>query len=382
MKQLLSRSAACVLAMGVVSTPVLADQGHEQGAHQDNDSFSIAVIGDWPYSQNLLDNAPKLIDSVNGDKGVRTLIHVGDIHSGSMACTSADILPPIAKSNPGWNQWIFSRFQQFRVPVVYTPGDNEWTDCHKSKQSSSGAPLKELGAVRRLFFSRPGKTLGLHDKRVLSQAQAFDAAHPEDAQFVENVMFEQSRVMFLTVNMPGGSNNDSEITAPWTPVKNGNGVTEIYPTDAQLNERTQRNAADLRWLEQAFATAAHNHDKAVVLSLQADMWDTEAALDQYTPFVTRLAELSIAFKRPVLVLNGDSHLFKDDRPLADPASALGVIHHTPAVPNLRRIVVQGALNMPAEWLRLSIDPNSPQVFGAIATTDHVQYCTADTPTCN
>lgn len=195
-------------------------------------------------------------------------------------------------------------------------------------------------------------------------------------------MWEQSRVTFLTVNMPGGSNNDNEVTAAWSTIKNCNGVVEIYPTDAQLNEHTQRTAADLRWLEQAFATATRKHAKAVVLSLQADMWDTQAALNQYTPFVTRLAELSIAFKRPVLLLNGDSHLFKGDRPLADPSSARSAIRHTPAVPNLRPIVVQGALNLPAQWLRLTIDPNIPQVFGQIPTTDHVPYCTADTPTCN
>jgi hypothetical protein len=65
------------------------------------------------------------------------VIHVGDIHSGSMACTSAAILPPIHDSNPGWNQGIFYQSEQFNFPVVYTPGDNEWTDCHKSSQSAS-----------------------------------------------------------------------------------------------------------------------------------------------------------------------------------------------------------------------------------------------------
>jgi hypothetical protein len=78
----------------------------------------------------LLDNAELLLDSVNADREVSLVIHVGDIHSGSMACTSAGILPPVSTSDPGWNQGIFRKFQQFKVPVVYTPGDNEWTDCH------------------------------------------------------------------------------------------------------------------------------------------------------------------------------------------------------------------------------------------------------------
>jgi hypothetical protein len=149
---------------------------------------------------------------------------------------SAGILPPIATSIPDWNQGIFYQFQQFAFPVVYTPGDNEWTDCHKSKQLTSGHPLKELASVRQLFFSQPGHALGGQDKQVASQATGFDPAHPEAAQFVENVMWEDAKVMFVTVNMPGGSNND---LSPWTAPFN-----TAADKAAQALERTQRTASD------------------------------------------------------------------------------------------------------------------------------------------
>src|SRR3984893_13155665 len=113
-------------------------------------------------------------NSINADPDVSLIIHVGDIHSGSMACTSAGILPPIPTSNPGWNQPIYYQFQQFNAPLVYTPGDNEWTDCQKTKEFKSGDPLKELASVRALFFARPGKTLGLHEREVSSQAKNLD----------------------------------------------------------------------------------------------------------------------------------------------------------------------------------------------------------------
>ena len=51
-----------------------------------------------------------------------------------------------------------------------------------------------------------------------------------------------------------------------------------------------------------------------------------------------------------------------DTPLANPNSATGLIHGTQAVPNLTRITVQGSTNTPREWLRLTIDPRTPQVF--------------------
>src|SRR5882757_6681370 len=110
--------------------------------------LTMAVFGDWPYNQLLLDNAHLLLKSVNSDRKVSLVMHVGDIHSGSQPCTSASILPPIPASDPNWNQQVYFQFQQFNTPVVYMPGDNEWSDCHKSKEFASGSPLRELAAVR------------------------------------------------------------------------------------------------------------------------------------------------------------------------------------------------------------------------------------------
>ena len=208
-------------------------------------------------------------------------MHVGDIHSGSMPCTSAHIGfdyvtktgSPIATSNPGWNQAVYYQFQQFERPVVYTPGDNEWADCHKSRQFSSGAPLKELASVRELFFAKTGTTLGQHAKRVTSQADAYDRSYPEDSQFVENVVWEDSRVVFATFNMPGGSNNDAD---PWTGI--------FADGAAQANEAATRAAADLRWLDATFARAGLEHARAVVIGLQADMWDLEKGAGHLTNY--------------------------------------------------------------------------------------------------
>lgn len=360
--------ALAFCAAVVTSSIVSAKEYHDdRDNHHDNEStkqLTIAVFGDWPYSQNLLTNAPLLINSVNADKSVASVIHVGDIHSGSMPCTSADILPPIATSNPNWNQKVYFSFQQFNAPVVYTPGDNEWADCHKSKSKSSGDPLKELTAVRNLFFAKPGYTLGVNEKRVMSQAEYFDPLYPADAQFVENVMWQDSKVLFVTVNLPG-SNND---TLVWSGI--------FSAPIAQAKEVAERTAADIRWLQTAFANAEQNHARALVIALQADMFDPAAAvaggdgLNEYTQFVKTMADLSVRFNRPVLLLNGDSHVYGSDFPLADPTSSTGVIHRTQAVRNLQRITVQGSTNIPAEWLRLTIDTRHEPAF----SFRNVAYC--------
>lgn len=320
---------------------------------------TVAVFGDWPYSTTLLNNAPLLLNSVNNDPDVRVVIHVGDIHSGSMPCTGAGLTPVPATANPGWNQGVFDIFQQFKVPLIYTPGDNEWTDCHKTKEGASGAPLNELAAVRNLFFPIPGATLGGGDKEVESQALEFEEEFPTDAKFVENVMWTRSKVVFVTLNMPG-SNNDGK---PWD-----GGTDSPYLNEAaRQQEVSERNAANLRWLDRAFKKA--KKAAAVVIAIQADMWDPEAAapdgdgLNGYTPFVQALANHAVAFGRPVLLLNGDSHVYGYDRPLADATSLTGMIHHTQAVSNLTRITVQGSTNNPNEWLKLTIDPNTTDVFG-------------------
>jgi len=360
---------AAVLCIGLIGGTAHAGNGTPINTGSAN-TLTLAVFGDWPYGDAVFKAAPLLIGSINADPKVRLVIHVGDIHSGSQPCTGAGLVPTPPTALPGYNDLIFGFFEQFKDPFVYTPGDNEWTDCHKAKQGKSGAPLNELAAVRALFFPAAGLTLGGRQKQVLSQAQAFDPAHPADAQFVENVSWEESRVVFVTLNMPG-SNNDG---LPWS--------SPFTNEAARLQEVAERTGADIRWLRQAFALAEANGAVAVLIALQADMWDPAAlpsppndGLNGYTGFVRELASLSLHFGRPVLLINGDSHLFEADRPLADPASATGLIHATGAVPNLTRITVQGSTNKPREWLRLTIDPRSPAVFG----WENVVYC--DDTTC-
>lgn len=251
-----------LLTAGLIVAAATAGDRDRDQERENSDSarpLALAVFGGWPYSQVLLDNAPLLIDSINSDPKVSRVLHVGDIHSGSMPCTSAGILPPISTANPGWNQGVYALFQWLEDPVVYTPGDNEWSDCHKSRQRQSSDPLRELASVRSLFFARPGRTLGLNDTEVSTQAQRFDPAYPADAQFVENVMWQESKVLFVTVNLPGSNNN----TAPWTGIF-------ANPT-AQSQESSTRTVADIRWLEAAFREANEDRARAIVIGIQANM---------------------------------------------------------------------------------------------------------------
>lgn len=354
---------------------------------------NIAVFGDSPYGTapadtSQFDATPAFIDAINADRDVSLVLHVGDIHSGKQYCTEA------------YDRAVYDLWTAFLAPVVYTPGDNEWTDCHKTGEGggsynpatgqivykrdtsgnlidyAGGDPIMNLDLVRSIFFARPGHAIG-GDKRVLSQSLAFDRRHPSDRKYVENVMWEQSKVLFVTLNIPGGSNNDSDI---W--------YGEPTMSAAQSEEIAERTGADLRWLDAVFARARDDDAKAVVIQIQADMWDLDGKppshIDQYKQFIDRIASKTADFGKPVLLFNGDSHHYRSDNPLvpaapcvtesstgADVACGDDAYENQPHgynVPNFHRVVVHGS-TFPLEWLKLTIIPrakaaaNSANAFG-------------------
>lgn len=377
-------TVAAVLALSaVLAAPAAASSSHYS---RDSGSFTYAVYGDAPYGTSPTDTSetdatPAFVRAVNTDRAVSAVLHVGDIHSGGQYCTQA------------YDQQVADLWAGFADPMVYTPGDNEWTDCHKKKEGggaynpatgqidyvkdadgnlvdySGGNPVDNLALVRSIFFGTPGGTLGSGRLRVLSQAGVDDHAHPTDGQYVENVMWQRDGVLFASVNVPGGSNNDAD---PWY------GAPTASPQ--QTTEAANRTGAALRWLDRAFDTAGKIYARSVVVMTQADMWDLDGNdaghLANYEPIVSSLATHTKAFKNPVLLLNGDSHVYRSDNPLLKASSCTGDegvcayddwdSHPQYNVANFHRIVVHGS-TVPLEYLRLTANkktrPSTATSFG-------------------
>src|SRR5262249_47968668 len=117
-----------VLALGVVAVALAVGVVRAAGGSNPN-TLTFAVYGDSPYLDSAFPNpaaefnaTPAFIDTINADPSIQAVIHVGDIHSGSEACTFA------------YDQAIFNFWTAFQRPLIYTPGDNEWSDCTKTKQ--------------------------------------------------------------------------------------------------------------------------------------------------------------------------------------------------------------------------------------------------------
>jgi hypothetical protein len=303
--------------------------------------YTLAVIGDTPYGDAKRVEFPSLVALINGDPKVDLVVHLGDIKAGSNSpCTDE------------YFSAVKSLFAGFKDPLVYTPGDNEWTDCHvASKNNGLYTPTERLVAVRNTFFPVAGQTLGGRPKQLLTEAD-----DPANSAYLENTMWMESQVVFAALNIPG-SNND---LAPWGATLPADAAN--YPSQTQ--EQASRAQANSAWLEKAFALATEHDAAGVVLLFQADMWDATSALSGYDALVQQLGSLAAAFGKPVLLLEGDSHVFRVDHPFTAGSPLFAIHPSTPVAENVTRLVVEGSAAGRTEYVRLTIDPqgNGTELF--------------------
>ena len=180
---------------------------------------------------------------------VAEIVHLGDIKNGSTRCDTSHF------------QFVFDNVNASGKPFLYTPGDNEWTDCHRANNGAYD-PLERLATLRSMFYPVPGLSLGTNRKQVLSQA--FFAG---TETFAENQLWMEAGTVFVLVHVVGSNNS----LAPWyTDDTTG---TKMDDPARRTAEEAARAAADVAWLDRAFSVAAQQSAAAVVVIMQADMWD-------------------------------------------------------------------------------------------------------------
>src|SRR5262245_17135090 len=233
MKRHLTVAVVSLLAVLVIALGAAAGNGTPINRASAN-PLTLAVIGDLPYSDAQFAAFPSWVEEINADPKVDAVVHLGDIKSGATRCDDSYFAS------------ILGFFEAFKDPVVYTPGDNEWTDCHRPTNGPYD-PLERLAKVRDVFFSNPGVTLGGRKQQVVAQPG-----------YPENVLWMRSKAVFATLHVVGSNNS----LAPWT--------GQTTPTQAQLAEANGRIDAAIAWVDDAFDTASDNDTKGVVLMMQAD----------------------------------------------------------------------------------------------------------------
>jgi hypothetical protein len=274
--------------------------------------LTFALIGDTPYNAAEAAALDSMIEEINRED-LAFVIHVGDITGGQGPCT---------------DEWLEARKRQFEKlmhPFVIVPGDNEWLDCHRSGFD----PIERLKKFRELFES--GDTsLANRSLRLERQSGRYE-------EYREHLRWIAGNVLFVGVNVQGSNNN-------------------LGRTPAMDAEHRARMAAVFAWLEDSLRLAERRNLAGMLIFAQADP-DFEGRMrrkaDGFAGFRNALRELALRFGKPVLFVNGDTHLYKLDQPLADPATGR-------PLQNFTRVIVFGSPQ--TRWIRAGIAPASPQLF--------------------
>ncbi|GAB6051633.1 hypothetical protein JCM17960_04530 [Magnetospira thiophila] len=301
------------------------------------DSFSFGLWGDMPYAKN--NDQPKmqaLIDSLNASDIAFSLFD-GDIKDGSSECTDS-VFTDAA-----------TLFNSLKAPLVYVPGDNEWTDCHR-KNNNGYDNLERLDHLRRVMFPK-AESFG-------ASKMALDLQGKPGEKFSENTRFVHGDVVFVGINMPGSNNN--KVNNEKSCTKKSARTPEQCAADNV--EYAERDAANIAWMDEAFKLASDQKARGIVLAFQADpgfdLPETEdlderadASFDGFTKFLDRLVAHARNFDGQILLVHGDTHFFKYDKPM---------LHQADLIPNVTRLQTFGSPNI--HWVRVTVDPAAEQVF--------------------
>lgn len=289
--------------------------------------FRFALIGDLAYSQAeepLLDN---VLADLDRNASLAFVVHLGDLSSARLGCT---------------DELLARRLEQFRAsahPFVYTPGDNEWTDCYEPNVRG-GNPLERLARLRVVFFDGD-HTFGR--RRFALTRQSRD---PAFGRYRENVRWDLGGVTFLTLHVVGGNN----------------GLGRTAEGDAEYAER---NRANLEWLRQGFEHAKAVNSRAIMIMQQANPFLEFPPLPRkpqnpsgFADLRAQLQKETAAFEKPVVLAHGDSHFFRIDKPLSPMRVRRGTA--TPGLENFTRVETFGTPHH--HWVEVGVDADDPDVF--------------------
>ena len=303
--------------------------------HDGREAYTIALFGDMPYGAAGQAEYPRLLADIN-HAHVTFSVFDGDLKAGGDgACTDA-----LYTRSRDW-------FNSLDRPVVVVPGDNDWTDCWGRYGPGTGGfdPLERLDHERQVFYPT-NQSMGRHPLTV-----ARESAEPGYTQYRENMRWIAGAVMYIGLNVQGSNDN--------LPHAGVDGETRPDSEIARMAaEHRQREQANIHWLDESYALASRLGLKGVLVDWQADPnFNNEQHLqpEQYDGFAEIVPALRghvIAFPGQSVLVHGDSHYFKLDKPLN--------YDNGQVIAKFTRVETFGAAN--THWVAATVDPRDPNVF--------------------
>jgi hypothetical protein len=330
-------AAAAALAVGV-SAGAAARKGAPEPP-KGPERYTIGLFGDMPYNATGKADYPYLLQDVNSSN-VAFSIFDGDLKAGGDGPCS-DSLYTTAIAN----------FNMLERPLVWVPGDNDWTDCWGRYGPGTQPyfdPIERLNHERQLFDST-SQSLGEHTLTLTRESQEGGRY----AIYSENVRWVYGPVVYIGLNVQGSNDNYPYHDTDPFPLRDDAEIAR------QRAEEVARKAADLHWLDESFQYAKQIHAKGLLIDWQADPnFNNEQHLanphdgDAFPDYVNALRTETMAFDGQVVLVHGDSHYFKVDKPLTLPSGKV--------LGNFTRVETFGAAS--TDWVQATIDPKSRNLF--------------------
>lgn len=322
------------------------DDDRDDGHGRDGRSvYAIGLWGDLPYSPvQATVGVPNLLADMN-EQELAFTVHNGDLKAGSGSlCDDALYMQALGY------------FNALKAPAMFTPGDNDWTDC--DRPANGGYMSRErLDRERQIFFSTP---LSLGQRRLRQQVQrealCLDA-NGAPVACVENRRWTVGYVTYATLNIPGSCNN-------------------LCDTAPDRDEYEARNQANIEWMKATFVEAQARSSAAVMFISQGNPgWDVSdptraplrdprtlaeavSATDGYQEFLSALRDEVIAFRKPVAYVHGDSHYFRVDRPFQDTQGQR--LENFTRVETFGNNAANGTNDV--QWVKVLVNARSREVF--------------------
>jgi hypothetical protein len=318
------------------TAPTVTTTTTTTGPAPSGQAFQMGLIGDSGYMPDQLPVFDQVVAHMNTFP-LAFVAHDGDFKDPRSSCTDAKF------------ETARTAFNKSKAPFVYTPGDNEWMDCNGDLVQQKLDPVERLAKLREMFFAQD-ESLGVNRMPLATQRQD---GYPENARWTKE------GVVFVTINAPGPDDN--------------------LANDAESDPRRLANAA---WLTAAFDHAHSTNAPGVMVIWQTNPWEFSGGGWRYLTDILR--DRTIAFGKPVVLVHGDTHVHRIDKggsskvPLdpSCPNAASGRAWCWSALPNFTRVETwaagpagsQSTETDPNKWIRVTVDPSSPQVFSFATET--------------
>ncbi|MFI3216794.1 MAG: hypothetical protein QX192_08325, partial [Methylococcales bacterium] len=325
-------------------------------------AFTFALWSDMPYVKKYGDLIPssvatpaldgitdgttsisRLTKSINAAK-VSFTIFGGDTKDGSSLCTDKTIVSDTT-----------DMFNSLAIPTVYAPGDNEWTDCHRTNNGSYNN-LERLKFLRENMFNTPKSFGGNVNTQLTLTRQGTPGG-----EYSENSRWTKGNVVFVALNVPGSNNN--KVNAGKC-IDTKSARTQI-DCDADNAEYLARDAKNIEFMKESFQVAKDSAAAGVMIVIQADPVfdspDTEEVderttlvsgfeeHDGYDAFLAELKAQTKAFTGQVVLVHGNSHYFRVDKPYM-----LQTIAKKDMVKNFTRVENFGSPSV--HWVKVTVTP--------------------------